>query len=85
MTLTKHEVGWIRSGPVYGTGRVYQYRVGGLPIHNEAFIANFGSPHRQCWKILQVNNGMSGGWQGEYASADDALAFIAAEPLSTKT
>lgn len=81
MTLTKHEVGWVRNGPVYGTGLVYQYRVGGLPPNEKAFIANFGSCHHARWKTLRVRDGVSGGWRGDYASADDALTSMRVEAV----
>jgi hypothetical protein len=76
MTLTKHEVGWIRNGPEYGTGRVYQYRVGGLPHNDEAFLANFGNQYQDSWKILRVKDGVSGERCGAHHSADDALASV---------
>lgn len=76
MLLTKLEVGWTRNGPEYGTERVYQYRVGGLPHNDEAFLANFGSHYQDAWKILRVKDGISGEWYGAHHSADDALASV---------
>jgi hypothetical protein len=76
MMLTKHEIGWVRSGPEFGTGRVYQYRVSGLPTNQEAFIANFGNHYQDRWKTLLVKDGISGEWCGAHPSADAALASI---------
>jgi hypothetical protein len=76
MTLTKHAIAWIRRGPIYGTGYVYQYRVGGLPLNEEAFLANFGNHYHESWKTLLVKDGVSGGWRGEHSSADETLASI---------
>jgi hypothetical protein len=62
---------------VFGTGCVYEYRVSGLPLNEEAFIANFGNRYQDGWKTLEVKDGVSGGWQGKHSSADEALVAIA--------
>jgi hypothetical protein len=70
LALTKHEIGWFRTGPDPETGIVLQYRVEGLPATQEASIADF--PYRG-WRILRWKNGVRGVWYGEYESADQAL------------
>ena len=74
VTLSKHEYMWMSDGGLRRdpTG----YRVGGLPAGHEAFINNFGAPHRNDWKILPIVNNVSGERYGHYASADEALAAL---------
>src|SRR3989304_4918262 len=74
--LTKREVASFRSGPVYGTGRAFKYKVGGMPPGEEATITE--SPN-QGWRILRTKNGVQGDWTGEYESADEALAALQKE------
>jgi hypothetical protein len=52
---------------------VFEYKVEGLPLGDEALIARFGN----TWQILRTADGVRSGWTGEYASADEALRDIA--------
>ena len=74
--LTKHEFAWVSEGASRSQGRVYQYRVGGLPAGEEAWIAEF--PH-EGWRILRSKSGVQGEWTGHYKSADDALETLQKE------
>jgi hypothetical protein len=76
-TFTLHEDMWLRDGPVFGSGEVTGYRVGGMPDGKTARIANFGAPNRQDWSILRINtDNTQGEWTGHYESVDDALAAL---------
>lgn len=55
-----------------GTRRVCEYRAHFSPT-DEVLIANFGAPFRDDWRALRIKNGVSGGWMGNYASAEQAL------------
>jgi hypothetical protein len=79
ITLTKYETGWLRSGPVFGSGRAFRFRVGCLPAGEEAHINNFGAPNRDDWQILRIRNGVQGDWTGHFESADSALAELQQE------
>jgi hypothetical protein len=78
-TLTLHAEGGTRDGPVYGSGIVTKYRVGGMPVGEQAEIANWGAPNRNDWQILRIKNDTQGDWTGHYESADAALAVIQKE------
>jgi len=79
MNLTLHEIGWVRDGPIFGTGTVYQYRVGHMPPGYQALIANFGAPHRNDWKIMRIDDDAQEEWNGSYQSAEEALAVLQKE------
>jgi hypothetical protein len=83
-TLTKREIAWVRNGPVWGTGRVIEYRIEGPSPDDEAFVANFGSWNHDNWKVLRVKDGAGGDWTGAYGSADEAFAALQ-QPLGTDT
>ena len=68
MILTKHEMAWFRTGPIYE--RVYQYRIDGLPAGEHAVVAEF--PHHG-WRVLRWNDDWHGNWTGKYDSADAAV------------
>jgi len=76
-TFTLHEDAWLRDGPVFASGQVTGYRVGGLPNGKSARIANFGAPTRNDWRIMRIagNNGQAD-WTGHYESFEDALAAL---------
>ena len=76
MTISKHEIAWVRDGAEWGTGRVIEYRIQFPLPEDEAFIANFGSLLHDRWMTLQVKDGVSGEWQGNYPTADEAFASI---------
>jgi hypothetical protein len=50
-----------------------QYEVQGLPPAERAWIANFGAPNRQNWRILRATEGVQSDWTGDYGSAEEAL------------
>ena len=81
MTLTKHEIARSHDGPVHGTeGAIIQYRVDGLPLEERAFIANFGGfPCEESWRVFRTKKGIDAHWDGDYKSADDALAALQSE------
>jgi hypothetical protein len=79
LNLTLHPIGWIGDGPVFGTGAVYQYRVGHMPPGYQALVANFGAPRRNDWKIMRIEDDAQEQWNGNYASAEDALAVLQKE------
>jgi hypothetical protein len=75
--LTKHEIARFRDGPVHGTkGAIIQYRVGGLPPEERAYIANFGG---DSWRVFHTKKGIDAHWDGDYKTADDALAALQKE------
>ena len=76
LRLSKHEMGWFRRGQIAEGGEVFQYRVGGLPPGEEAFIAEY--PHKG-WEILRSSDGIQGEWHGCYATADAALKALEQE------
>jgi hypothetical protein len=80
LTLKKLEIARSHGGPTIGTkGPVVQYRVGGLPSEERAFIANFGKGHEDSWRVFHTKRGIDGHWKGDYKTADDALAALQSE------
>jgi len=77
-TFTLREDAWDRDGPVYASGQVIGYRVGGMPDGRTARIANFGAPNRDAWRIMRINpDGTQVGWSScDYRSVEDALAAL---------
>ncbi len=76
-TFTLHEDAWLRGGPIFASGQVIGYRVGGLPDGKSARIANFGAPTSNDWRIMQIaGNNSQDDWTGHYASFEDALASL---------
>ena len=78
-TLTLLPFSRSRIGPVVGTGPITQYEVTGFPPGQEASIANFGSVHRDSWRIFRVKDSIDSGWMGDYNTAEDALAALQQE------
>jgi hypothetical protein len=78
LTLTKHEIARSRDGPmIIGTkGPIIQYRVGGLPREERAFIANFGGGYKDSWRVFHTKRGIDAHWKGDFKTADDALAAL---------
>ena len=78
LTLTKHEIARSQDGPVPGTkGPIIQYRVGGMPSEERAFIANFGGfPYEESWRVFHTKKGIDAHWNGDHKTADDALAAL---------
>ena len=76
-TFTLHEDAWLRDGPVYASGQVIGYRVGGLPNGKTARIANFAAPNGNDWRIMWINpDNKQTDWAGHYQAIDDALAAL---------
>jgi len=77
--LELQPIGWVRDGPVFGSGDVYQYRVQHMPVGYQALIANFGAPHRHDWRIMRIDDDMQEDWNGHYETAEEALAVLQKE------
>jgi hypothetical protein len=76
-TFTLHEDAWFRNGPVFASGQVTGYRVGGMPDGRTARIANFGAPSQNDWRIMRIDsNNTQTGWTGHYESVEEALAAL---------
>jgi hypothetical protein len=75
LTLTKDKIARLRDGPIL-KGPTIQYRVGGLPPEERAFIANFGRGHKDSWRVFHTKRGIDAHWKGDYKTADDALAAL---------
>jgi hypothetical protein len=59
--------------------QVTQYEIQGLPPGDRAWIANFGAPYRNNWRILRATDEVQSDWTGDYGSAEDALAALQRE------
>jgi hypothetical protein len=68
---------WVATYRGYATGRVIKYEVNGRAPGEKVLIADFGGPSWPRWRVLQVKNGVSGGWTGKFGSAEAALASLA--------
>jgi hypothetical protein len=76
-SITLHEDMWDRDGPVYASGPVIGYPVGGLPDGSTARIANFGGPNHNDWQIMRINaDNTQTEWTGHYENVEDALAAL---------
>ena len=76
--LTKHELATIGDGGTLGTGTVFMYRVYGIHAE-EAFLYN-PSPREAHWQYRRFNGpDPLGGWNGDFRTADDALAALETE------
>lgn len=76
-TFTLHEDAWLRDGPVFASGRVTGYRVGGMSNGETARIANFKAPNGNDWRIMRIStNNTQTSWSGHYGSVDEALAAL---------
>jgi hypothetical protein len=77
LTLIKHEIARCRDGPIPRTkGVIIQYRVGGMPPQERAFIANFRKGHEDSWRVFHYKRVIDAHWEGDYKTADDALAAL---------
>ncbi len=76
-TLTLHEDAWLRDGPIFASGQVTGYRVGGMADGRTARIANFGAPSRNDWRIMHINSdNTQSTWTGHYENVEEALAAL---------
>jgi hypothetical protein len=72
-TLTLHEDRWLRDAPIFASGQVTVYKVGGMADGSTARIANFGAPARNDWRIMRINaDNTQCGWKGPYESVEEA-------------
>jgi hypothetical protein len=75
--FTIHEDMWVGDGPVFGSGSVVGYRVGGMPDGSTARIHNFGAPNRNQWRVMRIKaDNTSTDWVGDYETAEDALVDL---------
>ena len=77
--LNKRERMWFCKGPIYHLSNPIGYVVESMPAAQRAFISNFGVPSRPDtaqWKILRIQQGVQGDWNGDFATADEALASL---------
>lgn len=75
-----HPIAYIGEGPDSSKReQITQYEVRGLPVGEQAWIANFGAPHRQDWKLLRARNGAQSDWTGHFESAEAALEALEQE------
>jgi hypothetical protein len=73
-TLTLRPVGRAGDGSdLTKWSTVLQYEVCNLPAGEQAWIANFGGPYQDHWRILRATDGEQTDWSGDYQSAEDAL------------
>jgi hypothetical protein len=70
LTLCAYMHAW--EGNLNGNRRTIAFEVMGMPIGEEAWVAEFH--HR--WKILRATAGNYGKWQGMYSSPEAAIAAI---------
>jgi hypothetical protein len=72
--LTLRAIAHVGEGPDLRTNRrAFQYEVLGLPIGQQAWIADFDGG----WRVLRVINGMQGHWSDPYLSKEEALNTLA--------
>jgi hypothetical protein len=80
LQLSLRAIGRVGNGPdMTKWTDVYQYVVENLPPGEQAWIANFGAPYRQNWKILRATGNVQSDWRGDHQSAEEALAVIEVE------
>jgi hypothetical protein len=85
-TFTLHEDAWLRDGPVFASGQVTGYRVGGMPDGKTARIANFGAPNRNDWRIMRINaDNTQTDWTGHYESLEGISDVTVGLPLKPST
>lgn len=74
MQLTIRAIGHSGEGPGLTTNRrPFQYEVDGLPEGQRATIAEFNGGR---WRTLRTISGEQGDWEGDHATAEDALAAL---------
>jgi hypothetical protein len=80
LNLSLRAIGRVGQGPdMTKWTEVYQYMVENLPPGEQAWIANFGAPYRQNWKILRATGDFQSDWRGDHESPEAALAVIEEE------
>ena len=74
----------LRDGAVMKGGCVFRYRVLGLVHPEGARIYNPGGERTPSWQIIRIHNDHWAEANGEYKTAEDALAALQAEVDSRK-
>jgi hypothetical protein len=75
--LSLRAIGRVGDGPdLSKRDEVFQYEVVDLPLHEQAWIANFGGPYHHEWRILRATKGAQSDWSGNYVSAKAALSAL---------
>jgi hypothetical protein len=70
-------IAWVGDRPdLSNRDHVTQYEVRGMPPGEQAWIANFGAPHREDWRVLRARNGAQSDWTGHYESAEAAMRML---------
>jgi hypothetical protein len=77
--LTLNAIGSVRDGPTFGSGTVFQYRVGNMPPGYQALVTNFAAPQGSDWKIMRIDDDAQEEWNGNYETAEQALAVLQTE------
>jgi hypothetical protein len=76
-TFILHKAAWLSNGPVFASGRVTGYHVGGMPDGRTARLANFGAPNRNEWRFMLINaDNTQSDWVGDFESVEDALVAL---------
>ena len=71
--LTLHPEGFLRSGrDISSRIHVWMFKVGDLPVGEEALIAEFD--HR--WRYLRTSHDHQGKWIGEHQTPEGALEAL---------
>jgi hypothetical protein len=84
--LTLRAIAHVGKGPdLYANRRAIQFEVLGMPLSQQAWIADF----QGGWRILRVIDGVQGDWSKRpYATKEDALNNLAelvdSEPVDSK-
>jgi hypothetical protein len=76
LVLTLRPMTYFGKGPNLQRDHATQYEVQGLPPGERAWIANFGAPNRQNWRVLRATEQVQSDWTGDYRSAEEALASL---------
>ena len=70
--LTLHPYMHAHGANLNDNRRAIAFQVKGLPVGEEAWIAEFN--HR--WRILRASAGVQGHWQGKYSGPAEAMAAL---------
>jgi hypothetical protein len=74
-TLTLHAYMHTHGASLNDNRRAIAFRVKGLPVGEEAWVAEF----HYRWKILRATVGVQGHWEGKYSGPLEALAALQAQ------
>ncbi len=65
------------------TDPVWKYAVDGTPEEIEARIRNRGNERNPEWQFFYWKDDVSTGWTGDYKTAEEALAALETELISS--